>query len=243
MATYYKAVDEDGRDFYSHTINYAYYAESGEWLPAKEAVPDPECRSEDVYHVSISKADTLIGGSWPCRLFEVEAEEVCSRVNKRGVFTMRIVRELPAWEALGPNGDAVVALIERCKALTADEAVRLQVARNAAWGTAWNATWSALWEAARGAAWNAARGAAWNAAWDATWHAFWYAAKNSAWRAARDDAWGNARNAAWHTARDDARDAARDAALALITRDLIGEENFNALHGPWGSAMEDGREI
>jgi hypothetical protein len=50
--------------------------------------------------------------------------------------------------ALGPNGEAAVAHIERCKTITADEAARLCAARNAAWNAAWDAARDAAWDAA-----------------------------------------------------------------------------------------------
>ena len=67
--------------------------------------------------------------------------------------------------------------------------------------------------AAWGAAWGAARFAAWDAAWDA--------ARDAALSAALSAAW----NAAW------------GAVLALVVQDLISEEHFNILYGPWASVM------
>ena len=61
------------------------------------------------------------------------------------------------------------------------------------------------------------------AAWDAAWEA--------AWEAARDAARDAAREAAWGAARATARDAAGDAALALVVRDLIGEQ-YDTLTAP-----------
>jgi hypothetical protein len=146
--------------------------------------------------------------------------------HKCGCTVVKVVRELPAWQALGPNGDAVAALIERCKTLTNDEAKRLDAARDAAWDAARNAARGAARNAARNAARDAARTAARNAAWDAAWGTARNAAWNAAWDAAWNAAWGTARNAAW------------DAALALIVKDLITPEQFEILYGPWRSAME-----
>jgi hypothetical protein len=42
--------------------------------------------------------------------------------HKYGCTKVKVVRELPAWQAFGPNGEAVAALIERCKTLTYDAA-------------------------------------------------------------------------------------------------------------------------
>ena len=48
-------------------------------------------------------------------------------------------------------------------------------------------------------------------------------------------AWSAARDAAWYAARN----AARNAALALVVQDLITEEHFNTLYGPWASVIGD----
>ena len=70
-----------------------------------------------------------------------------------------------------------------------------------------------------GAAWDAALGAAWDAAWDAAWGAAWDAARGAGLGAARGAAWG--------------------AACALVVRDLISEEDFDLLYGPWKIVMEE----
>lgn len=139
MPIFYKAVRPDGFDFHSQTINYAQHLTDGTALPVKTPTGTPRCCTSDVYHASTSKADTLIGGSWPCRLFEVEGEEVAEEENKRGFLTLKVVRELPGWEALGPNGEEVVSLIERARLMTADQIVRL--------AAAWAATRAAAWAA------------------------------------------------------------------------------------------------
>lgn len=202
MPIFYKATRPNGRDFYTGTVDYAGHLESGEWLPVIPSEFPRECCSNTVYHASTSKADTLINGKWPCRLFEVEGQPVAEEENKRGFATLRVVREIEAWEALGPNGESVSALIERAKTLTSLDGAAL----NAAWGVgraaAWNAAWDVAWDVAR----TAARGAAWDAAWTA--------------------AWGVSGGAVWR------------AAGALVVRDLITPEHFNALYGPWASVME-----
>ena len=55
------------------------------------------------------------------------------------------------------------------------------------------------------------------------------AAGNAAWDAARDAALSAALSAAWN--------AAWGAVLALVVQDLISEEHFNILYGPWASVM------
>jgi hypothetical protein len=100
-------------------------------------------------------------------------------------------------EVFGPQWEAIRDLVRRLAVLTPDDIDKL----TAAWAAAWDA-------AARDAAWDAAGDAAGDAAWDAAWDA----ARAAAW-----DAAGAAAGAA-------ARDAALDAALALVVRDLIGEQ-------------------
>src|SRR3990167_5976656 len=207
---YFKATRLDGLSFHAPHIDY------GAALLSGEVVRHPVARKERDYpetylSVSIAPADCT-GMSWPCRLFRVEpvgrvigAGKVPLQAspNKRAVSALRVVEELPAWQALGPHGQEVAALIERARRLTTGEATRLAAARDAARDAAW------------GAAWDAARGAALGAAWDAAWDATRGAARGAAW------------GAAW------------DAATALVARDLVSQELFDALYGPWRAVIGD----
>ena len=162
--TYYKAVRPDGTDFYSGRVL---------WDRVGEIVrhPDPgSLGGEDVkgyLSVSVSPTDCT-GMKWPCRLFEVEPVEDFlvwepdpSLPSNRASHAWRVVRELPAHEALGPNGVEVAAFLELLPTLTSPQ---------------WSAAWFAAWDAAG----NAARVAARNAAWDAAWVAARGAARNAA---------------------------------------------------------------
>jgi hypothetical protein len=210
---YYKATKPDGTDFYTGTVDYAGALASGEPLPLLTSTDGTYERcTGSVYHASDAPAETLVGSDWPCRLFEVTGEPVTERGHTYGFRTLAVVREVYAWMALGPNGEAVLALIERARNLTPTEASGLI----SAWGTARDAAW----HAARDAAWHAARGAAWNAAWYAAWYAAW--------------------DVAWGAAGDVPCDAAGDAAVALVVKDLISPEHFYALYSPWASVMEMG---
>ena len=177
----YKATRPDGTDFRTGIVNYAEALKTGEVLkhPAKRKRNDPST----YFSVSISPTDCT-GMRWPCRLFRVEpvgrAIKNDRLENKRCCSSLRVVEELPAHEALGPQGEEIAALIERCRTLTYDEAQELRAAWDAARGAARRAARDAAWDAARGAARDAARGAAWYAAWDA--------ARGAAWGAARDAA-------------------------------------------------------
>ena len=218
--TYYKAVRPDGTDFYSGRVAWDRMGEIVRHL--NPGSPD-EHDAEGYLSVSVSPTDCT-GMEWPCRLFEVEPVEGVpvwepspSLPSKRASHAWRVVRELPAHEALGPNGAEVAAFLDLLPTLTRKQ---------------WSAAGDAAWDAARYATWDAARfdarGAARDAAWDAAWNAARYAARDAAWNAAR----GAARGAA----RDAARGAAWDAALALLVRDLITTKQFDTLTAPMREA-------
>jgi hypothetical protein len=220
--TYYKATRPDGTSFYDGTTKW----QVGRIV--RHPAPDLSLGlcSAGVLHISDTPGEVLIGGSWPCRLFEVEprGELVSDDSHKHGCAAVEVVRELPAWQALGPNGEVVAGLIEQCKTLTNKQAKHLAVrdaVRDAARDAACDAAWHAAWDAARRAAWDAA----------------WNAAQNAARGAARNGVLSGVRNAAWNAAYA-ARGAVRDAVLALMVRDLITAEQFDLLYGPWREVME-----
>ena len=230
--TYYKAVRPDGTDFYSGQVL---------WDRVGEIVehPDPGSLGNDdaegYLSVSVSPADCT-GMNWPCRLFVVEPvegvpvwEPTPSLPSKRASHAWRVVRELSAYEALGPNGVEVVAFLDLLPTLTRTQ-------WDAAWLTARGAARGAARDAAWGAARRAARDAAWNAAWNAARVAAWNAARVAARSAAGDAAWLTARDAAWNAARVAALDAALDAAGALVVRDLITVTQFDTLTAPMRAA-------
>ena len=181
VETYYKAVRPDGTDFYSRRIL---------WDRVGEIVehPDPgNLGGSDAVgylSVSVSPADCT-GMGWPCRLLVVEPvegvpvwEPTPSSPSKRASHAWRVVRELPAYEALGPNGVEVVAFLELLPTLTSTQ-------WDATCDATWDAAWDATWDAARDATWDAARKAVWVAVWDAVWVAAWDAARDAAWDASR----------------------------------------------------------
>ena len=173
--TYYKAVHPDGADFYTGTVQWA--PESGD-IPAEGLVvthpTSTTWKRDHATHLCASTSPTdCTGLEWPCRLLVVEPISEVHRHagSKRSALSWRVVRELPATTVLGPQGAAVVALIDGLERLDAESLARLNAAWSAAWsaarGAAWVAAWGAAWDAARDAAWGAARGAAWDAAWSA----------------------------------------------------------------------------
>ena len=169
--TYYKAVRPDGTDFYSGRVLWDRVGEIVEHLdPGNPGDHD----AEGYLSVSVSPTDCT-GMKWPCRLFEVEPvegvpvwEPTPDLPSKRASHAWRVVRELPAHEALGPNGAEVAAFLDLLPTLTTTqwEATRV-AARGTAWNVARGVARSATRVAARDAAWYVARSSALNAAWDA----------------------------------------------------------------------------
>ena len=155
--TYYKATRTDGTSFYDSKTK---------WTVGRiTRHPNPNTSkglcSSGVLHISDAPGETLVGGSWPCRLFEVEPRSalISGVDHKHGCTAVKVVRELPAWQALGPNGEAVAAHIEQCKVITLEQARQLNAEQDAAWDavavwTAWFAAWDAVavWTVARDAA-------------------------------------------------------------------------------------------
>ena len=226
MTVFYKATRPDGTDFYTGQVDYAAALASGEPLP--ELPGGGEFPGEGWYHLATVPTE-CVGMSWPCRLFEVEpvgsVHTDTDHPHKIGTTSVRVLREVDAHQALGPQGEHVAALIERCRTLTGDDLDRLY----AAWVAAQDTARDAARVVARDATWDATRGANRVAAWDAAWVAARDAAWDAAWDAARDAAWG--RNAVWG--------AAWVAARALLLRDLIGrypgwdQDAYDLLTGPW----------
>jgi hypothetical protein len=219
--TYWKATRTDGTDFYTGTVDYAAALASGEPLP--ELSGDVGFPGPGWYHLATVPTE-CVGMSWPCRLFEVGPADDLGDHRPRGAYkvgatSVRVLREIDAHVALGPQGVQVAAFIEKSATLTADDVRRL----GAAWDTIWGATPGATWDTIWGAAWDATRatrGAAWGAAREAAWEAAWGAAT-------RDAAW----SAAWGVAR------------GLLLRDLIGQRPgwdqgaYDLLTGPWRDAI------
>ena len=206
--TYYKAVHPSGRSFHDDTFRWLPDGwQSGDQIPADWVVthpdysPSSECASR--YLSASTVATDCTGMSWPCVLLEVEPVGLVRQPDPRvlphkvAAPAWRVVRELPATDALGPQGADVAALIDRCRHLTGDDLVRLVAACGAACGAARGAAWDAAWDAARGAACGAASNAARAAAWD----------------------------------------AARAAVGALVVRDVISREHYDALTLPWRDAI------
>ena len=224
--TYYKAVHTDGYSFYDGTFHWLPDGwQSGDPIPADLVVEHPDYSPTDScasrYLSASTVATDCTGMYWPCVLLEVKSVGPVRHPDPRGLPhkvaapAWRVIRELPATDALGPQGAEVAALIDRCRHLIDDDLERLDAAGYTAGYTARVAARDAAWDAARYAAWDAAR------------YAAWYAARDAA------------RDAARVAARDAARVAARDAAVALATWDLIDPAHRTALTAPIRAALPD----
>ena len=117
--------------------------------------------------------------------------------------------ELPAPEVFGPQGEHVVALLDRARHLTPDEASALAVARAVAPVDVLDAAWGAELGGALDAAWGTGLGGA------------------------LDDAGNAMSDAVLVEAGDDALAAALDTACALVVRGLITAEDYDTLTRPW----------
>ena len=171
--TYYKAVRPDGTDFHTGTVQWV--PEQGE-IPADGIVvthPTSTVWEEDhSTHLCASAAPAdCTGFEWPCRLLAVEpVTEVHHHTgNKRSALAWRVVRELPATEAFGPQGEAVVALVDGLGRLSAAQLA----AGDAALGAFLHVARDAARIAAQFASRIAAQDAAWDAAQDATGRGMW----------------------------------------------------------------------
>ena len=152
VETYYKAVRPDGTDFYSGRVL---------WDRVGEIVEHPDPGGDDAkgyLSVSVSPTDCT-GMKWPCRLLVVEPvegvpvwEPTPDLPSKRASHAWRVVRELPAHEALGPNGAEVAAFLELLPTLTNTQwDAALDAALDVSGGAARFATWAATGDAARSA--------------------------------------------------------------------------------------------
>ena len=156
MTTYYKAVRPDGTDFFSGKVR---------WLPpAGEPLPEgglivrhptaatPSFGDDAAYYLSVStEPANCTGMQWPCRLARVEATDAAvwtpdatALPDKRAAVAWLVTAEVDAWQALGPQGREVAAIIDRVRMLTADELDRLAAVRDAARDAAWYAALATL---------------------------------------------------------------------------------------------------
>jgi len=148
MTTYYKAVRPDGTDFRTGTVR---------WLPpVGEPLPEgglivrhptattPSFGDDAADYLSVStEPANCTSMQWPCRLARVEATDAAvwtpgatALPDKRAAVVWLVTAEVDAWQALGPQGREVAAIIDRARMLTADELRQWDAARDAAWDAA-----------------------------------------------------------------------------------------------------------
>ena len=180
---YFKAVQPDGFSFRGS--------------PKKEYVVGETTEAEGdgnklcdagLLHVSDTPSETLFG-RWPARLFEVRGEIIAGfdkaqqpDAHKGGAKRLEVVRELPAWMALGPNGRVVAAFLAALRTLNETEWGNSRfLTHTRLWPYACGASSDAAWASARSHARDAARDAIWplpvNVSWESAWAAAWTASQ------------------------------------------------------------------
>lgn len=220
----FKSVRQDGTDFCTGKVR---------WLPAEGVIPKGGWLVEHPHPGQVGDRDTVgylsastvetdcTGFSWPARLLSVEpVSDVWTPhpdkfPRKRAAHAWRVVEELPAWQALGPQGREIETLLGQIGSLTEDQTLEMSAAQYAAQYAALDAALYAAWSAACGAA---SRDAAWVAAWDAVQDAV------------RGDAWDAAWSAVW------------DAVRGLLVLDLEPDA-AEILLAPWVSVMGRSWEV
>lgn len=161
MTTYYKAIRPDGTSFADPSFRWL--PEDGRIptgghlvkhpKPARHFGPRSQATARSYLSLSVEPADCA-GFLWPCRLLVVEpvgaAREDDYYSHKRRVVAARVVGEVEAWRALGPNGRDVAAFLDLLGTLSGKQwAAAWDAARDAARAAAWDAAWAAARAAAR----------------------------------------------------------------------------------------------
>ena len=163
MTTYYKAVRPDGTDFRTGTVRWL--PPVGDPMPGGGMVvthPTSRKRTDggaDGYLSVATVATECTGMHWPCRLALVEAADAAvwtpdatALPDKRAAVAWLVTAEVDAWQALGPQGREVAAIIDRVRMLTTDELRQLAAARAAVRDAVRDAAWDAVRDAVRDAA-------------------------------------------------------------------------------------------
>ena len=151
----YKAVRPDGTSFYDQATR---------WVVGEVTEhPHPNPTRTSGYLSTSDAATDCTGFKWPCRLLAVEPVGEVWQPDPRQFphkwagHRFLVAEELPAHQALGPQGEHVAALIERAEMLTTQEVSSLLDARDAVRRATWVAARNVAWVAGRLAAWNAAQ--------------------------------------------------------------------------------------
>jgi hypothetical protein len=89
--------------------------------------------------------DGVLVTDWPGSLWEAEVVDAINPQNHKGDYTravaVRILRQVPPHELFGPNGEAVVWILDRTARLTREEAETLSRARAPEAGALYSRAW------------------------------------------------------------------------------------------------------
>ena len=213
-----------GRFYKATTLDGATHDDKAQWEVGKTCVIEESSRRSGLWDYSgVFRArdvagETLGVESWPCRLFAVEGEPFASDGHHTyGFWELSVVEELPAWQALGPNGERVAALLERCRRITTDTVKAI----DAVWDEEVAEATKVARNQADRASWYAARHGAWSTAEDAIQSASWY----KTWRESSIPSRIAAVDVVMHVC--------ENGALAVVTWDLATED------GPYTIEMRD----
>ncbi|MCT2985496.1 hypothetical protein, partial [Propionibacterium freudenreichii] len=139
--TYFKTVATDGTDF--HTGKVHWLPDDGAPIPAGGWVvehPTSDRVGDDARtYLSVSILPTDCAGmGWPCRLLrvvpdgrQVSIPEPVGLPSKRASIRWRVTEELPAWQALGPQGREIETLLGQIESLTEDQTLEMSAAWDA----------------------------------------------------------------------------------------------------------------
>jgi hypothetical protein len=114
MDSYYVAAQLDGSDFRAPSRNYAAALVNGTPLCEAVAAPVGTWNAERVLHVSATPDNAIRGERWrwPCRLFEIGAEDRGGgRYDVAGSVCVQVLAEHPAHLVFGPYGQRVASHI------------------------------------------------------------------------------------------------------------------------------------
>lgn len=158
---FYKATQPDGTSFHDPDIKYVV----GKRVRPKPFDGDRRLCGAGVLHASRRPEDAASYAKYPFSLFKVEGTPFAEQSDKAGFRQLRVLEKIPSWEAFGPQGEQVLAALDRMGTLTDDELDSL---------TAQDQGSTRAWARARGRAraWTRdhapTRAQVWARAWDRT---------------------------------------------------------------------------
>ncbi|MDA8374558.1 MAG: hypothetical protein M0Z91_10015, partial [Actinomycetota bacterium] len=126
---YYIVTDAEGRPFHGNQLNTQHH-ESFRAVPGELLAVDPRGGGDGIsdprYYLSATPSAAAMGqmvhGTWPIRLFKVDPLRFA---GLRGATEARVLSEIGAYRAFGPNGRAVMRFISQLESLGAEHWNRL----------------------------------------------------------------------------------------------------------------------